>query len=61
MTLPDALWMVRRIARITPEQLRAIVHAAGYSDPADEDHVYQTLLARQEKIISLFQIDKRCL
>ena len=56
MTKADGRWMAEKIARITPEQLRAIVHAANYSDPNDEDHVLTTLLERRGKILQAFGV-----
>ncbi len=53
MTREDARWMARKIAQISPEQIRSIVQAARYSDPEDEKHVRKTLLARQQKIVAI--------
>lgn len=52
MTREDARWMADKIARITPAQLRAIVKAGRYSDPKDEEHVFQALMTRREKILA---------
>jgi hypothetical protein len=55
MTREDARWMARKIAAIRPEQLRAIVKAAKYSEAKDEEYVFQTLMARREKILALMK------
>jgi len=53
MTREDAKWMAGKIARITPQQILAIVKAARYSGARDERHVYDMLMARREKILLL--------
>jgi hypothetical protein len=47
MTDRDGFWAAKLIMSFAPEELRAIVATAQYSDPATEDYVYETLLARQ--------------
>jgi hypothetical protein len=51
MTPADAYWMARIILSFTPEHVRAGVEAGQFSDPAAAEYVYQTLLARRQKII----------
>ena len=51
MSNADAQWIARKIAKITPQQLGAIVKAARYSNPDDQNHVLKTLLQRQAKIL----------
>lgn len=53
MSRADRNWMIERIAKITPDQLRAIVKAAKYSNPQDEEHVFRTLRRRQDKILRI--------
>jgi hypothetical protein len=54
MTERDAAWMARIIARITPEQIRAIAVAARFGDPSDVDYITGVLLARRRTILSRY-------
>ncbi|MCK4660631.1 MAG: hypothetical protein KAV82_14005 [Phycisphaerae bacterium] len=53
MTNSDRDWIVRRIARLQPEHLEAIIDAAGLSNPKDRLYMLDTLLARQACILKL--------
>lgn len=57
MTEADARWMARKIAQLTPAQIRAAVRAGRYSDPRDEDYLVETLLARRAAISLLYRIE----
>lgn len=48
LTDGDARWMTGRICALSVAQIRAAVAAGQLSNPADEDHVVQTLLQRRE-------------
>ncbi len=54
LTDADARWMAAKMAALSEQHLRAIVHAGRYSDPADEEYVFQTLLARRAAILEAF-------
>jgi hypothetical protein len=51
MTPQDALWATRTVMRFSDEAIRAIVAVGRYDDPAAENHVAQTLIARRDKIV----------
>lgn len=47
----DLGWMARKIARITPDHLRAIVSTGELTNAAVESHVLRTLLGRRMKLL----------
>jgi hypothetical protein len=51
MTERDAFWAARIIARFTPEQIRAAVESAEFSNPEDADYLTEQLLRRQQMIL----------
>jgi hypothetical protein len=51
MTLQDALWATRTVMRFTDEMIRAMVACGEYEDPAAEEHVAKTLIARRDKTV----------
>ncbi len=51
MTQADAEWMARHMAEISEEQIRAIVKAAEYEDPACAEEVCQWLLDRRRWVL----------
>jgi len=51
MSERDGAWMARIIARFTPADVRAIVTAGQFSDPADVDYLTQVLVERQRRIL----------
>jgi hypothetical protein len=48
----DAFWAARLLSRLSPEAVRAVVHAGEYRDPAAEKYLADTLLRRREKILA---------
>jgi hypothetical protein len=46
----DDFWAAKRMMMLSKEQIRAAVQAGRYSDPIAEQYVYDTLLARRDKI-----------
>jgi hypothetical protein len=54
MTERDAAWMARRIARFTPEMIRAIAERAEFADATNADYLANVLVARQHKIIARY-------
>ncbi len=46
----DTFWAARRVMAFTDEMIRAAVRTGGYSDPAAEKHVADTLIARRDAI-----------
>lgn len=54
MTDRDARWAARIIAAFTPEDLRAIVRTGRLSDPDQEQYFYDTLVARQQKVLAAY-------
>ena len=46
----DEFWAAKQVMAFTNEQIRAIVKAAEFSDPAAERYVADTLIARRDKI-----------
>lgn len=54
MTERDAFWATKIIARFTPEQIRAAVETAEFSNPEDEDYLITQLLKRQKLIVEAF-------
>jgi hypothetical protein len=47
----DLAWMARKIARLTPDHVRAVVPMARLSDPAVERHILAALLGRRERLL----------
>lgn len=54
MTDRDAFWATQIIARFTPEQIRAAVESAEFSNPEDTDYVTLQLIRRQHKIVEAY-------
>ncbi|HYP50380.1 MAG TPA: hypothetical protein VEQ34_05515, partial [Pyrinomonadaceae bacterium] len=54
MTDRDAFWATQIIARFTPEQIRAAVESAEFSNPEDTDYVTLQLVRRQHKIVEAY-------
>lgn len=52
VTAADRCWAANRVSRIRPEQIRAIVALAGYSDARDAEYVVETLLARRAILLN---------
>ena len=50
----DTFWAARRVMAFTDEMLRAVVKVARFSDPADEQHLADVLIARRDKIGSTY-------
>jgi hypothetical protein len=50
MTYADAFWGAKIVMSFDEEDLKALVRAGHYSDPAAEKYLLKTLLERQEKI-----------
>jgi len=50
----DAFWAARQVAAITPEELRAVVETARYSNPETVDYMVSTLRERQEAIAAAY-------
>jgi hypothetical protein len=47
----DDAWMARKIAALSPDDVRKFVELGKWSRPGEADHVYQVLLGRQRKIL----------
>lgn len=54
MTELDAFWAMQIIAAFTPEQIRAIVETAEFSDPDDTDYLTKQIIARQRLIVQYY-------
>ena len=54
MTERDAFWAAKIIARFTPEQIRAAVESAEFSNAEDADYLTTQLLQRQRMIVEAF-------
>jgi hypothetical protein len=54
MNPDDAFWAARQVMAFSDEQIRAIVAAGQYSDPAAGEWVVRTLIARRDKIGKAF-------
>ena len=54
MTGRDAFWAATIVATFTSEEIRAIVQTGQYSDPAAEQYLAETLIARQRKTASYY-------
>jgi hypothetical protein len=57
MTEADGVWMAGRLAQFTREQIQAAVRAGRYSNPADEEYLVKTLLARRDAICRAYGVD----
>lgn len=53
MTRDDAVWIARRIERISPAEIRSIVGSV-YSSPADAEYIADVLIARRQIILDRF-------
>ncbi len=51
MQYDDAAWMARIIARIDGQHLRAMLKETQI-DPADEDHLFEVLMGRRDKLLA---------
>ena len=51
MTALDGYWAARIISEFTPEQIRAIVETAEFSNQADTDYLTNEIIARQHIIV----------
>ena len=47
----DAFWAAKIIASFTPEQIRAVVETAEYTDPKDTEYLTRQMIARQHIIV----------
>lgn len=54
MTELDAFWATQIIAAFSPEQVRAIVETAEFSDPADTDYLSEQIIERQRLIVQYY-------
>jgi hypothetical protein len=54
MTERDAAWMARRIARLSPDDLRRFVALGQWSDPGDAEYLTGVLLERQHRILARY-------
>lgn len=54
MTERDAAWMARRIARLSPDHVRAIAAAGQFSDATDVDYLTTIFLERQRSILQRY-------
>jgi hypothetical protein len=54
MTPEDARWMAQRIAAFSPEQLRAIVNAAGLPNARDRANLLEALVLRQQAVVQTY-------
>jgi hypothetical protein len=50
----DDYWAAKIIARLTHEQLQALVQAAGYPEEGAADYVLETLWQRRQKVLDCF-------
>lgn len=53
----DTFWAARRVIAFTDEMIRAVVRTGQYSDPAAEQHVADTLIARRDAIGRAWLVD----
>lgn len=54
VTKRDAFWAAKIISRFTPEQIRAAVESAEFSNPEDTDYLTLQLIKRQRLIVEAF-------
>jgi hypothetical protein len=52
----DLFWAARRVMAFTDDMIRALVHTAGFSDPAAEQHLADVLMQRRDKIGAAYLI-----
>jgi hypothetical protein len=50
----DQFWAARRVMAFSDEMIRAIVKTGGYTDPAAERHLAETLIKRRDQIGRVF-------
>jgi hypothetical protein len=50
----DRVWAARLIARVTDDQIRAVVDLAEYSHSSDADYVADTLIKRRDAIVNRY-------
>lgn len=53
----DTFWAARRVIAFTDEMIRGVVRTGQYSDPAAEQHVADTLIARRDAIGRAWLVD----
>ncbi len=54
MTERDGAWMARIIARLSPDDVRALVGVGRFSDPGDAAYLSEVLIARQRMIFARY-------
>lgn len=54
MTARDAFWAVQIIASFTPEQIRAAVETAEFSNPSDAEYLTTEIIRRQRIIVNKY-------
>jgi hypothetical protein len=54
MTLRDALWMSRIIARFSDQHLSALVEVTRLEDPAEASHLLRALIERRDRILRAY-------
>lgn len=54
MSERDAAWMARKIAHLSPADVRALVSAGQFQDPTDAEYILQLLLSRQRAILQRY-------
>ena len=52
----DLFWAARRVMAFGDDMIRALVHTAGFSDPAAEQHLAEVLIQRRDKIGAAYLI-----
>jgi hypothetical protein len=52
----DLFWAARRVMAFGDDMIRALVHTAGFSDPAAEQHLAHVLIQRRDKIGAAYLI-----
>ncbi len=53
----DTFWAARRVAAISEDAIKAVVHAARYSDPAAETYLDDVISGRRAKVIAYWLTD----
>jgi hypothetical protein len=51
-TRSDRCWAAERIAQISDDQIRTIVDSAKYTYPSDAEYVFQTIVARRDRVVN---------
>jgi hypothetical protein len=54
VTPEDRVWGAKRLARLTPEQIEAVVGLAGYTHASDREYVTKILLQRRQIILDRY-------